>query len=249
MKFMKILIIFLLVFITVSCNSFSNEYELLTKFRNKLTDWGIINDVRYFNDSFDKMLYVNLIKKSSNISDFADYIVGIHLKHENGNYIIKGYNVTDFKKNSFKMYAPNKNEAFTSELDDIDISFNLKSEIDRIDAGLYVSNRYFSPYLSNKYLKKLKFKDNLYYSDKLIIKKWYCPFLDQRYPIRARIVFCRTHIFELYKDKYDKELSRYIEEGANLNLYELDEVEKYIQKNLSRFVTIIEELNSKYSKI
>lgn len=95
---MKILIIFWLVFITVSCNSFSNKHELLTKFRNRLTDWGIINDVRYFNDSFDKMLYVNLIKKSSNISDFADYIVGIHLKHENGNYIIKGYNVTDFKK-------------------------------------------------------------------------------------------------------------------------------------------------------
>lgn len=238
MKIKHFLLCILIFLVTLSCSANQVENEILSKYKNVFHNWNIVGETRVYERTDDKKIYVNLIKKSNSSLYLYDCIIDVVFGLKNNNYYLKGYIIRNFKEMTYSMLDHNKKMMFRRKSIDKENYF----VTEKIKDDAYVEDCYIYSFLRKKILKQMRFSadKNLYFNNSLRIKEGSSIIMFFDKPIQAKISI-NDNVIEFYQDQYGNSVYRFLEKVDNIDILNLDEVERYAKAK----VESIEELKAK----
>lgn len=239
MKIKHFLLIFLVIFITLSCYANRVENEILLNYERIIYNWNIISEIKVYDEINHKRIVVNIIEKSNSDKYLYDNIVNVVFSNNKNNYELNAFVVQNFQEMIRVMLDKNKTLKSERKIVNEEVYTEAKK---RLNEAAYMENSYMLPFLGKNYLKKLSssISKNIYLNNSLKIKKGFSLALDLNETISVKLVF-NNNIIEFYQDRFGNKVYRFLEKIDDIDIKNLNEIEKYAKAKVEN----IDELKAK----
>lgn len=241
----KTMIVFLVFVILNSSGMIQAESiptKLISNYEEIFVNRSVIIETRLY-QRYNPQFFVNFVKQSTNKSIYADTIIRLLHKYENGSFRLAAYDITDFVANNCFMLDRTKKMLFCSEIDKNEMLFNKRKKLEKIKAGRFNLDYYPLPYLGKKYLKNARhISDHVYEINKVKVREGLAVFLDLNKLISASYVVEESRIIETYRDESEGQMIRIIEVGSEtINFTDLDTLARIAREKLEAYYPLSEE--------